>query len=170
LMSHTFAYRVYFCNDLTRFILLIRHLFLQEDIAALQHALQARDRSEVSSYIGNVLAQLVEVNDLLQCAGPRRKGTAFSAVQAPALDIRSYVERVAKHVQYPNICFTLCLAYIDRLAEESSDVHLYVTSLTAHRLFAAALLVAAKFAAEDGSDSVISQARSNAAADSLSTR
>ncbi len=39
--------------------------------------------------------------------------------------------------------------YVDRLAAESSDTHLYVTTLTAHRLFVAGLLVAVKLI-EDG--------------------
>lgn len=48
-----------------------------------------------------------------------------------------------------NTCMPLRCRYIDRLAEEASDAHIYVTPCTAHRLFAAALLVAAKFDADD---------------------
>lgn len=38
--------------------------------------------------------------------------------------------------------------YMDRLALPSSELHLYVTPLTAHRLFAASLIIAIKFIAE----------------------
>lgn len=37
---------------------------------------------------------------------------------------------------------------MDRLALPSSELHLYVTPLTAHRLFAASLIIAIKFLAE----------------------
>lgn len=39
--------------------------------------------------------------------------------------------------------------YMDRLALPSSELHLYVTPLTAHRLFAASLIIAIKFIAEN---------------------
>lgn len=38
--------------------------------------------------------------------------------------------------------------YMDRLALPSSELHLYVTPLTAHRLFAASLIIAIKFLVE----------------------
>lgn len=38
--------------------------------------------------------------------------------------------------------------YMDRLALPSSELHLYVTPLTAHRLFTASLIIAIKFIAE----------------------
>lgn len=38
--------------------------------------------------------------------------------------------------------------YMDRLALPSSELHLYVTPLTAHRLFTASLIIAIKFVAE----------------------
>lgn len=37
---------------------------------------------------------------------------------------------------------------MDRLALPSSELHLYVTPLTAHRLFTASLIIAIKFIAE----------------------
>lgn len=37
---------------------------------------------------------------------------------------------------------------MDRLALPGSELHLYVTPLTAHRLFAASLIIAIKFVAE----------------------
>lgn len=38
---------------------------------------------------------------------------------------------------------------MDRLALPSSELHLYVTPLTAHRLFAASLIIAIKFIAKE---------------------
>ena len=45
--------------------------------------------------------------------------------------------------------FLVCTRYMDRLALPSSELHLYVTPLTAHRLFTASLIIAIKFIAEE---------------------
>lgn len=125
----------------------------KEELLALDRALDDRGRSEVYGFVGHVLRKLCDANDILQL-GFHRRETSFHAVEAPPLGICEYIERIAKHVQYPSICFMISLAYIDRLAEESSDVHLYVNSLTAHRLLVASLLVAAKYIEEETSEDI----------------
>jgi hypothetical protein len=120
----------------------------------MKQALASRSMKELVDYIGGVMQELCKVNDLFQRESDeqhRWRDTPFHATERPAVSISDYVARIGTHAGFSNICYIICLVYLDRLADESSDVHLYVTSLTAHRLLVAGLLVAAKFTEDAGS-------------------
>ncbi|CAM9327000.1 unnamed protein product [Choristocarpus tenellus] len=113
-------------------------------LQSLQEKLESRDRSELAKYVGGILQKLANTNQLFH-GGKPKKDSPFHSASMPSVSVADYVERVAKHVSCPNICLILTLVYLDRLALPSSELHIYVTPLTAHRLFIASLLIAEKF-------------------------
>ncbi|CAM9805442.1 unnamed protein product [Ascophyllum nodosum] len=118
-----------------------------DGIRALAIALEDKDRRELSRYVAMILQKLANMNELF--LGERaRKDTVFHSASMPLVAVADFVERVADNIRCPNLCLMLTLVYMDRLALPSSELHLYVTPLTAHRLFAASLIIAIKFVAE----------------------
>ncbi|CAB1118202.1 unnamed protein product [Ectocarpus sp. CCAP 1310/34] len=118
-----------------------------DELRSLAISLEEEDRADLGGYIAVVLQKLANMNELF--LGERgRKKSVFHSATMPSVAVAEFVERVANNIVCPNVCLMLTLVYMDRLALPSSELHLYVTPLTAHRLFTASLIIAIKFIAE----------------------
>ncbi|CAM9380939.1 unnamed protein product [Ectocarpus sp. 12 AP-2014] len=118
-----------------------------DELRSLAISLEEEDRADLGGYIAVVLQKLANMNELF--LGERgRKKSVFHSATMPSVAVAEFVERVANNIVCPNLCLMLTLVYMDRLALPSSELHLYVTPLTAHRLFTASLIIAIKFIAE----------------------
>eukprot|EP00904_Undaria_pinnatifida_P013363 jgi/Undpi1/9157/HiC_scaffold_26.g11615.m1 len=119
-----------------------------DGMRALAISLEEEDREDLGGYVALVLQKLANMNELF-LGEKARKDTVFHSSSRPSMSVAEFVNRVALNVGCPNVCVMLTLVYMDRLALPSSELHLYVTPLTAHRLFAASLIIAIKFIAEE---------------------
>ncbi|CAM9429897.1 unnamed protein product [Pylaiella littoralis] len=107
-----------------------------DDLRSFAMSLEEKDRADLGGYIAVVLQKLANMNELF--LGERgRKKTVFHSASMPTVAVAEFVERVSNNIACPNLCLMLTLVYMDRLALPSSELHLYVTPLTAHRLFTA---------------------------------
>ncbi|CAM9395662.1 unnamed protein product [Scytosiphon promiscuus] len=118
-----------------------------DSLRSLAISLEDEDRADLGGYIAVVLQKLANMNELFLGERGRHK-SVFHSASMPSVAVAEFVERVANNIVCPNLCLMLTLVYMDRLALPSSELHLYVTPLTAHRLFTASLIIAIKFIAE----------------------
>jgi len=88
-------------------------------------------RTQLVEILSTVLNKLCELND------------AFSLYPTPALDIKSYLWRIAHFTGCSEESLVLCLIYLDKLSEGNSRI--IVTSHNVHRLLLTSALVAVKF-------------------------
>jgi len=98
-------------------------------------------QEDFMSSLGSIFRAMASFAVMKRMSGSAR-GSCFQSVQAPKVDISTYLLRIQQYFKCSDECFVLCLAYIDRLAR-STEVQ--VTNLTCHRLVLASCVVAAKF-------------------------
>lgn len=91
--------------------------------------------------LARALQRIVQQNDA-DCFMGVDKQSCFRCGQAPAISIRAYIHRIAKHSKCSPVCFMMACAYLKRLSQTHTE--LTVTSLTVHRLVITAVMLAAK--------------------------
>jgi len=87
-----------------------------------------------------VLTELCASND--EQSDPKRIVSKFHALCVPSLDIKGYLERIAKYSGCSPECFVLCLVYIDRIIQCRRFI---VNSYSIHRLLITGSMLATKF-------------------------
>jgi len=87
-----------------------------------------------------VLTELCVSND--EQGDPKRIVSKFHALCVPSLDIKGYLERIAKYSGCSPECFVLCLVYIDRIIQCRRFI---VNSYSIHRLLITGSMLATKF-------------------------
>ncbi|XP_052155894.1 cyclin-P3-1 [Oryza glaberrima] len=80
--------------------------------------------------------------DLLDSNKIKDSSTIFHGHRAPDLSIKLYAERIFKYSECSPSCFVLALIYMERYLQQP---HVYMTSLSVHRLLITSVVVAAKF-------------------------
>ena len=80
-------------------------------------------------------------------AYPRREKTMYHSVELPGMDMRLFFYRLRKYSGASVECYAIACLYLDRLVAKRTGLHLDERST--HRLFAVALVLAAK-ARDDG--------------------
>lgn len=98
---------------------------------------------QVVLLIAYVLEKNIQKNDKLLKKSKTKDGvTIFHGSKAPTLNIRQYIERVFKYSKCSPSCFVVAYIYMDKFIRATTC---YLTSLNAHRLFIASVMVATKF-------------------------
>ncbi|KAL2942108.1 Cyclin-P3-1 [Bienertia sinuspersici] len=97
----------------------------------------------VVSLIASVLEKNIQRNDkLFKRSRTKDGGTIFHGTKAPTLNIRQYIERIFKYSKCSPSCFVVAYIYMDKFIQATNC---YLTSLNAHRLLIACVMVATKF-------------------------
>ncbi|XP_021742481.1 cyclin-P3-1-like [Chenopodium quinoa] len=98
---------------------------------------------QIVSLIASVLERNIHKNDKLFKKSKTKDGvTIFHGSKAPTLNIRQYMDRVFKYSKCSPSCFVVAYIYMDKFIQSTNC---YLTSLNAHRLLIASVLLAAKF-------------------------
>jgi len=98
---------------------------------------------QVLTLLASVLEKTLGRNEkFLNRSRTKDGGTIFHGSRAPALSIRQYIERIFKYSKCSPSCFVAAYIYMDRFLQETSGC---LTTLNAHRLLIACVLVASKF-------------------------
>eukprot|EP00918_Siedleckia_nematoides_P033289 GHVU01072257.1.p1 GENE.GHVU01072257.1~~GHVU01072257.1.p1 ORF type:complete len:219 (+),score=38.92 GHVU01072257.1:402-1058(+) len=114
----------------------------QQQLAATARQLSCTAAATDDSFVGAlavVLQHLVGVHP----ASPVGQLTRFHAIQAPAITIKDYLDRIQKYFNCSNECFVLALVYIDRIVKLHQEFT--VSILNIHRLLITSVMLAAKF-------------------------
>lgn len=74
--------------------------------------------------------------------------TPFDSSSVPPMPVSRYIHRLGKHFGCSRACFVLALVLIDRVVSNCTG-RVAVTARSAHRLYLASLMVAAKFWDDD---------------------
>jgi len=101
-------------------------------------------RTRLVSVLSSVLERLCERNDGLDSG---IDATRFHALRPPGIDVRAYLERIARYSNCSEECFVMSLIYIDkfiRCSDEAGESFVLCT-LNVHRLLITAVMIAAKF-------------------------
>lgn len=107
-----------------------------------------KTRQRIITVLSEVLDRLCERNDhfLSENKGHTEEEnlvTRFHALRPPSINIKYYLQRIAKYSNCSEECFVLALIFIDRLIRANENF--LVTSLNVHRLVITAVMIAAKF-------------------------
>lgn len=98
---------------------------------------------QVVSLIASVLERNIHRNDKLLKRSKTKDGiTVFHGSRAPTLNIRQYLKRIFKYSKCSPSCFVVAYIYMDKFIQATNY---YLTSLNAHRLLIASVLLATKF-------------------------
>jgi hypothetical protein len=89
-----------------------------------------------------VLNQLCVSNDQMPFS-PKESNSKFHALRIPFINLRDYLERIAKYSGCSSECLVLALVYIDRIIQGSQNF--IVNSYCIHRLLITSVMLAAKF-------------------------
>ncbi|KAG8068863.1 hypothetical protein GUJ93_ZPchr0005g15763 [Zizania palustris] len=101
------------------------------------------DFPKVLSLLATYLDRSVQRNEeLLDSNKIKESSTIFHGQRAPDLSINLYAERIFKYSECSPSCFVLALIYMERYIKQP---HVYMTSLSVHRLLITCVVVAAKF-------------------------
>ncbi|KAL5229661.1 hypothetical protein ABZP36_028437 [Zizania latifolia] len=93
--------------------------------------------------LATYLDRAVQKNEeLLGSKKLKESSTIFHGQRAPDLSIKLYTERIFKYSDCSPSCFVLALIYMERYLQQP---HVYMTSLSVHRLLITCVVVAAKF-------------------------
>lgn len=93
--------------------------------------------------VGKALALAIDASD-----GVELPLTPFDSATVPPMPVSRYVHRLGRHMGCSRTCFVLALVFIDRVVSKCPG-RVAVTARSAHRLYLASLLVAAKFWDDD---------------------
>ncbi|XP_057549854.1 cyclin-P3-1 [Amaranthus tricolor] len=103
---------------------------------------------KIVSIIGSILERNIQKNEkLLKKWRSKDRVTIFHGSRAPTMDIPQYLERIYKYSKCSSSCFVVAYIYLDRFIQATNC---YLTSLNAHRLLIASVLVATKFIEDVG--------------------
>lgn len=93
--------------------------------------------------LASVLEQTIHKNEKFLKRSRKKDGvTIFHGSRVASLSIRLYIDRIFKYSKCSPSCFVAAYIYMERFLEDTNG---YLTSLNAHRLLIACVLVAAKF-------------------------
>lgn len=142
-LKHSLIRLVYMANFNTK----LRNSELYSTLGLLDKLPLEEEESEkppqVVLLIAYVLEKNIQKNDKLLKKSKTKDGvTIFHGSKAPTLNIRQYIERVFKYSKCSPSCFVVAYIYMDKFIRATTC---YLTSLNAHRLFIASVMVATKF-------------------------
>lgn len=116
-------------------------LFETDSSEAVKFSLITSPPALVAVIIANIQAQ-VSVNDAKPPA-PFEDMTVFHAQEPPAISVADYVSRVSKYAFCSHACLVAASYYIDEAIRK--DPKLALSSLSVHRLFITAVILASKY-------------------------
>lgn len=98
--------------------------------------------SALTATLATILQSVIVSNDDLPPT-PIQSMTVFHALEAPSIPVRDYVLRVSKYVFCSDACLVAAYHYMTKVIK--SHANLPLCSLTVHRLFITAVVLACKY-------------------------
>ncbi|XP_006654367.1 cyclin-P3-1 [Oryza brachyantha] len=118
-------------------------IYLSLGLTVPQSKKKDAEYPKVLLLLATYLDRVVQKNeDLLDSNEIKNSSTIFHGQRAPDLSIKLYAERIFKYSECSPSCFVLALIYMERYLQQP---HVYMTSLSVHRLLITSVVVAAKF-------------------------